>query len=927
MMRRWRESEWGRARRQRKEAKSPARRWVGTSFDVGLFLGVNVIEEAPRRGDSADEVLTRPSASHHGSSAGAETFVTAPSHASHTPTAHADRPSFLWKHSHDENSHLRSNYAVDEEEPRPVSASSSTAALLRPTTRDNLPSEALTDIPTRPRLSDSLSPLPHSDGRLKKTNVHVSFSDGKGGKIRNSDAIVEESPVAPEEVLSRTGNAVQDSSAGAVEQASIEDQVDWGDVIMRDRMLVKVSSSEVGIMPVDFDESRNRTTGHLQNENWAELIVVWRKDRLELYKDHSTPGKDWLTGHKELAFVVPLGSSTTRLSLYSFVDLTFCLICPPAKLRNHSRGRWFFSSTEKDTQIFVFKPRCRSRAVDWFWKLWRNLGGQLPPSLDVRCPALDTRIKIDIPNHESDVMTAYSVFSPQNVVRLCERNLREMPDYDVLIKQRLQAGGSLELAWRFDTNLDWVWRLEDVQGQPRDWSVLSGLALKQGGRSAHLELRLRAHQRTRIHLKDGTRLDEPPAVEGFLERIRPNSQTRQPVYLVVHDGYLFSLPPAHAHTPPPPGLAPTEDARRIEVRRGTRQILRASGVSDLRGIVAVRRAFQLIPRHAAERPGGDTPDWEDRDGFWEAVERTEGDDQDPGGELGMVQVQDKVRLRMRRSFELLLNTGHVVRFEAYSCQVALEWIMRLRPLVSYWKKRHQFDAHNEMDLAHFSTGRTRITPQTHVVESDDTAPEPLPDPDASLPELSFFFNWCVLDDCRPILKCGKIFGRKGLWGPYQQLQLVLVSGVLVQYRITEKTSFHHRRHKPINLLDAYVCSGYIAAQYLPEGQYNADAPSVARRYPDGLETEDSEENTLFMIWFRSQSQFGGIDASGDSQGISAPHGVPPLSAKRKLAVFRTRSKLERDAWVWAINSEIEKVVRAAREWEDKVREAGELRKT
>ena len=55
--------------------------------------------------------------------------------------------------------------------------------------------------------------------------------------------------------------------------------------------------------------------------------------------------------------------------------------------------------------------------------------------------------------------------------------------------------------------------------------------------------------------------------------------------------------------------------------------------------------------------------------------------------------------------------------------------------------------------------------------------------------------------------------------------------------------------------------------------------------------------------------------------------IPPLSAKRRIAVFRTRSKLERDAWVWAIRSEVEKTVRAAKEREDVARTAGELLKT
>jgi hypothetical protein len=37
----------------------------------------------------------------------------------------------------------------------------------------------------------------------------------------------------------------------------------------------------------------------------------------------------------------------------------------------------------------------------------------------------------------------------------------------------------MELAWRFDTNLEWVWWLDDIHGNPRTWAVLAGLALNQ----------------------------------------------------------------------------------------------------------------------------------------------------------------------------------------------------------------------------------------------------------------------------------------------------------------------------------------------------------------------------------------------------------------------------------------------------------------
>ncbi|KAI0947149.1 hypothetical protein AcV7_009650 [Taiwanofungus camphoratus] len=927
MFRRWKESEWGQAYEQRKEARL-VQRWIGTSFDVGVFLGVNLLDEGSCKPNPWRPTAETSSSRYVSTSADAETFATAPSHLSPLSTPH-DKP---WTASQDQivNGPLSQTGAIDDES---LSATSSTA-LIPPivSPQDAYPSQVHSEIIHSPKSRSSGPPALNELHFKEATKSIASPNKGKAKMVHYPVTVAEDVPAPPREVLARSGSAVHDSSAEAAQQATAENQVVWGDVVMRDRMLVKVSYAATETVPAGFDEWRNRTMSHLESWNWEEYIVAWRKDRLELYQNHSTPGKDWFAGHKKLVYVIPLASSMTRLSLYSFADLTFCLICSPAPVRRRAKRHWL-SGRRKGLNIFVFKVRSRTRAIDWVWHLWRHLGGQLPPFLEIRTPALDTRLRIDIPSHDgADIAAAYAVFNTRNLTRLCQERLRTVREYEAVIERKIAEGAQLELAWRFETNLDWVWQLEDVQGKPRDWAVLCGLTLNQAGKPSQLELRLKEHLPTRLHLKDGTRLDEPPAVEGYLDRIRPNSQLKQAVYLTTHNGYLFALAPVQANHPPPPGFIPpgqdptdTSSFREAEVRRGTKQILHATGISDLRNIVAVRRAFQLIHLHAEEPPSLNTPDWEDKASFWEHVERTESDDEDAGGDEGLTHAHNKFRLRMRRSFELLLTTGNVVRFEAHSCQTALEWIVRLRPLISYWKKRHQADALQEMDLAHASTGRLRITPQKHLDESLDVAPEPMPDPQAPLPELGSLFNWCVLDVCRSILKAGKIFGREGLLGPYRHLQLVLVSGKLVQFRITSGKSLHHRRHKIISLLDAYVCSGYFAAQYLPEGQYDPDAPPVARRYQDGLESDDHEEDTLFMIWYQPKSDWG--EMQFPSRPSAPLYDIPPLSAKRKLDVFRTRSRLERDVWVWAINSEIEKVIRANQDRENKIREAGDLVKT
>jgi hypothetical protein len=195
-----------------------------------------------------------------------------------------------------------------------------------------------------------------------------------------------------------------------------------------------------------------------------------------------------------------------------------------------------------------------------------------------------------------------------------------------------------------------------------------------------------------VRLPSGEYLHEPPAIEGYLDRIKPNTQTKQAVYLSTHDGNIFSIPPAHAHPPSPPGVhqggrseAGGDDNSKIslplreaEVRRGTKQIMAATGVSDLRSIAAVRRAFQIMSQHSYDLPAGKGKKKDVQDDEWASTwamqPEIEGEprhlhdgesDEDEGGDVGMAKATDKGRLKMRRSFELLLTSGNVIRFEVF----------------------------------------------------------------------------------------------------------------------------------------------------------------------------------------------------------------------------------------------------------------------
>jgi len=192
----------------------------------------------------------------------------------------------------------------------------------------------------------------------------------------------------------------------------------------------------------------------------------------------------------------------------------------------------------------------------------------------------------------------------------------------------------------------------------------------QTTRSPTLEIRLGEHGPNSVYLKDRRRIEEPPSIEGYLDSIKPNKQTKQPVYLATHSGYLFFINSGRPFTPTPPGAMPAESGtkadtvlRHTEIRRGINQIVHATSMMDLRTIVAIRRAFQPVSSktHTVKEVQDDDRSWF---GAWvEREELSSEDNADEGGEAALAQSYDLPLFKMRRSFELLLNTGQVMRFE------------------------------------------------------------------------------------------------------------------------------------------------------------------------------------------------------------------------------------------------------------------------
>lgn len=930
LVQRWRESEWGtiwhrRHRQRHGEAGDQApNRWVGGSFEVGHLLGVNVLDEPA--------------------------MVNIPSQ-EEEPILSAPRPSSSSRQTGTSDAHASTKDTSVTAPSQPALFPASPE-----TTGDASPSPTASDtglLESQKVATNTTAPLnlgqPHGlEASTSQATSNSKSRDKKKKQVHYNEEIQEfatPGPASPTEVLGRTSATVEATTSAAASVQSSPgfppQDLAWGDVVLRDRMLVRVCTTKAEGVSAHFDESMHRTTRGLQYQDWAEFVVAWRRDYIEIYEDYTTSLQEWAIGHKHLAYIIPLKSPRTHLSLYSFVDMTFCITCRPMRAHfNSKKTKWNFNNELEGTDVYVFKAKSRSRAYDWIWQLWRALGGEIPKTIDIRNPRIGTKVAFELPCLDLiDFGTAVKMLSRRNIIALCMKSLKRVPGWSSFVEHERQKGRTLQLAWRSGAHVDWVWNDLNAEGEQREWSALCGLAFKNSPQAPVLELRVAEHYPTFLHLRNGTPLVQPPAIEGYVERIRPNTQSKQPLYLVSHNGNLFTLSPQQAQPPSPPGAALVlgnmdeykQTTMKVEIKRGIYQLMHSHGVCDLRSVVAVRRAFQTVPQHHHDQEDDRLAEESSWFNVWSRMdERTDSDDEDEGGEEGLSKSDDKVYLRMKRSFELMLNSGRVVRFEVHSRRVANEWVERLRSLVVYWKQRHRMNAKDEIDLA--QAQHPRVTPQIRVCDEHEVPPEN-PDLSTPYPALDTLFNWCIIDGCRPIVKEGKLYMRKGVRGQYKLVQLFLVDGHLISFRVSPHNSLHQASKKKINLIDAYVTSGYLAALTLPKGQYRPNAPTLARRYGDGLEADDRDEDMLFVICYRRHAaaipprpSITPVPDSTANNNTAGSAWVPPLSEKHKLLICRTRSKLERDGWCWALNVEIEKLTRKQKEREEKLRQTGNLRK-
>ncbi|GAA5963604.1 hypothetical protein JCM21900_000304 [Sporobolomyces salmonicolor] len=903
---------------------------------------------------------------------------------------------------------------------------------------------ALLDVPQPihaiPPPSQTASAAPRPGVPPRATSVRFDASPSSSSPAPRGPGSGAQPPAPPDEVLSRPPpEPAQDeekpqdpqSLFRAAKDKKLHLKQKGDEVLRKERMLVRVDWTQREDLPNSFDEhiARKYPTN---NGGWEELGVIWRPGRLELWGEYKFNIPAAIAGAKKLKSVIPLQPRKTHLSLYSSVDLIFCLTHRPVPSSllssvaarrttsaaeapgidhdgnidekilaspHHSKAskRGYVHLRHAGTNIFLFRARTSSIAKKWIWLLYRELGGQVPRTLEISVPDLGAKIRIpvprDLPQPQDNGVAAlvsvedregegYRLLRAGSVIDACVEQLAKVGEWRGLVEEAQRHGTTFRLAWRRGGVLDWV--DEGLGGLERDWGVVGGVAFRQESIDPVLELRPAVHYPTIVRLppsassKPQQRMAEPPGVEGFVTRHRENGMNER-IYLSTHLGLLFISRPSTAHPPEPPlsaqqtvnnpaaiVLAPFVFGMASIAATPEKQGKIWRRVSDRGGMKAAkqekRRRDWTLKRMEADDGERHKYDVDDEDGrgmleLFEKEERKRAFLQitdargfvslseietieheleeaprekwvrvvDPGGEDGLKVADDKQKLRKLRSFVVKTRSGMTVKFECHSTDVCDEWVSRLSALVTYWRRRERVDAVQQMEISPHGGLVKHLPPFSssgrHVDDADDGEPQPSREELLSSPLLAQIYNWCILDGCRAVLRHGVLHIKKGLRGMFRKRHVLLLPGTLIEYQSFQRNLYgqplatpYHRRKFTLSLRDCYCYSGSLTAA-LFHGTANTTAWDPANttqhHFPrcytttDGLRTTDDDEDCTFVLL---RMRHGG-------------HGTAKKFGQKGVArVYRARSKVERDQFVYALNCAIERLLRGEQEREERLRD-------
>ncbi|KAL1921099.1 uncharacterized protein VTP21DRAFT_11734 [Calcarisporiella thermophila] len=630
---------------------------------------------------------------------------------------------------------------------------------------------------------------------------------------------------------------------------------------------------------------------------WREYDVVVRNKTIELYKQFG-----------ELERTLPL--SSYYLGINSPLDKTIAL------------------TDSQETHLFHLQ--CMTLASDFYLLLHHLLPPQnrksVPNWIEVFIPDLSVRLRLPISSYPS-LMSGDQNLPAEHIIENVLGLLAMEPEWCEVIKKWKEEKRVLSMCWRRRDRLEWIaWRTMITPNSDEQCSRLSRADFLVGvhaiERSHRLEIRIANHYPTSVHMPSNrATLREPPAVEGqlwsYTDFLGSKLSAGEKIAIITREWCMFILPTSEKksrrcsafYMQGQQGNA-SFNLRWIqhcdEERDGTSDELdpeQESAWDDMKWFTKVSGVIDL--REIDEVYASSTSDHEEYD----YVEELENED---------------IPVRLNRDhdaadpriFTLKLKNGIYIVLRADTSYNAIKWAIGIYQLSLYWRRRSESDIRKHAD--------------------------PSLQEETSNQDLDSFWNWCVIGGCRPITMSGTLYRKHAHHRAFQRQMHILANGFLVNFKETRESSGRAVpnawwvRSEILNLRDCYVYSGRLALS--DEGNWLVrksksrpvtmhwkewgmeDMPSddgreidfdpegetkrFGRIYSDGTISLDLPEECTFCLWVGRQRRW--YSTSQLRPRVSKKHWLGQMG---KIFVFRARSRLERDKWVWALNCEIERMLR------------------
>ncbi|EFQ97641.1 meiotically up-regulated 56 protein [Nannizzia gypsea CBS 118893] len=716
-----------------------------------------------------------------------------------------------------------------------------------------------------------------------------------------------------------------------------------GEVLRAEKMLVRIDVTAQTV-PNLYNDNASVKIETRPIENWREYLVVCRQGYdeqtpylLQFYKTRVIPQVQGAKVKRKYAHEVKLSQGQANVNLFSTLDKTV-VVWHPTKMNG--------------TRIFIMRARAAAHSVEWYTFIRKVLGWKQPSSLFVHAPDLDVSLVLQNPferyakdnTEESEGTLSNNTSEEQAVstaiIRTCMNTLSDCSEWPEIL-DIWKKSENMGLAWRRYDRIEWI------QGGNEE-RMYGTMAMRT---SHDLELRPKRHYPTSTAMDSSEVLmEEPSPVEGFLILLTSQQGTHRRwgknfsrrLYLYSEDQYLCFCKPTKASTPPAPKLPstlgtgsstapetirgspviypvdpyPLEDGQipwlrdggnksyanycdqtaYAEDRRNTNNLGQAEGYFNLCRVSEIRTLSETESRG---NQGNETSS-----GSQEPVRN-----HPTTGSFSLAD-QDHV-------FELQLDDGLVVRLRAYNTKTRDVWIHRLRQLTMYWKARVKADITTLKSVRQHNLEKLDIDEAQESIIGQFAQKWEVARADAS-PEL---FNVCGPSGCRAIKRSGYLYRKPRRRGSFAKCDVILAEGQLLIFQDSVRTfsgeqvpHTHQSKQNILDLRDCYLYSGVLTnADLLYHSQtFDNNHPghnSTPRIYPsDGWTSADEDTATTFVIWNNTRRiLFHGEEEGDGKQKKRKWRNVSRLGASGRSIVFKARSRAERDMWVLAIETEIDRL--------------------